>query len=172
MQGCGEQGPRRYTVTVYPSSLDADLSVYESIDETHPIENAFGPANSSNYAVVHWIKGADTHTYVYLNFDLSAIPLDATIISVACSIRVTMNGTQSTRWRVRETMLTSGTTQKSSVITPSMQSVSTFSDAGTWTPAELHEAKWMTHIQRRTSYVTTDYYLTIYGATLTVTYEI
>lgn len=171
MQGCGEQGPKRYTVTVYPSSLDTALSVYDSIDASYPIENAFTPSSSGTYARVNWVYGNNEHTWIYLNFDLSQIPLDATIISVACSVRQAMTGSQSTRWLIREAALTSGTTIKGSTWTPSMNAVLTVPNPGSWSAAELHEAKWMTHIQRR-NYGTTAYHCDLYGATLTVTYEI
>lgn len=167
----GGGGPRQYTITVYPSSLDTALSVYDSIQETHPIENAFTPYSSSTYARVYWVYGNDQHTWIYLNFDLSQIPLDATIISVSGTVRQAMTGTQSTRWRVREAALTSGTTIKSSIWTPSMNSPTTITDAGTWTAAELRDAKWMTHIQRR-GYGTTEYHCDLYGLSLTITYEV
>ena len=160
----------RETITVHPTSLDTVNSVYDSIDESYPIENAYALSSSTTYARVYWVYGNNEHTYIYLNFDLSSIPLDATIVSVACSVRQTMTGTQSTRWLIREAALTSGTTIKSNTITPNSTSKMTFSDAGTWTAAELHDAKWMTHIQRR-QYGTTSYHCDLYGASLTVEYE-
>ena len=171
MSGAGPGGPKRYTITVYPSSLDTTLSVYDSIDSAHPIENAFTASSSSTYARVYWVYGNNEHTWIYLNFDLSQIPLDATIISVSGTVRQIMTGYQSTRWLVREGALTSGTTIKSSIWTPSSNSAFTITDAGTWTAAELRDAKWMTHIQRR-NYGTTEYHCDLYGLSLTVTYEI
>lgn len=171
MQGAGPGGPKRYTITVYPSSLDTALSVYDSIDSAYPIENAFTASSSRTYARVHWVYGDSEHTWIYLNFDLSQIPLDATIISVSGSVRQVMTGYQSTRWKIREGALTSGTTIKSNIWTPSMNSATAITDAGTWTAAELRDAKWMTHIQRR-NYGTTEYHCDLYGITLTITYEI
>lgn len=172
IQGGG--GPRQYTVTVYPSLLDTANSVYDRIDADYPIANAFDAPSSSSQARAYWIKGASAETYVYLQFDLSSIPSNATILSVACSERTTMTGTQSTRWSVRNICVTSGTTVKSDLITAFDNNARSFSDMGTWTWAELQEARMRYHIKRGTNsnYYNIDYYLGIYGAALTVTYEV
>lgn len=172
MAAVGKKGPRQYTVTVYPSSLDEVNSVFESIDASYPIANAFTPSSSGSAARVHWVKGSGALTDIYLNFDLSSIPLDATILNVVATTKINMTGYQSSRWAERGAFLSSGLTDKSSQNSVSTTSAVTFSDPGEWTPAELHEAKLHVHLKRSSSYVNTDYYFSIYGATLTVTYEL
>lgn len=161
------------TITAYPSSLDTVNSVYDRIDDSYPISNAFAASSSTTQARVYWVKGSSAQTYVYLKFDLSSIPADATILSVGCSEKTNMTGTQSSRWSERDIYVTSGTTIKSGKMGTFDTSAHTFGDAGTWTWAELQEARMRYHIKRGTnsSYYNTDYYLAIYGATLTVTYE-
>ena len=159
--------PERYTITVYPSSLDDDNSVYDSYEN---LNNAFDSGSANNYANFHWVKGANAETKVYLNFDLSAIPEGAIIVDVSGKGRINTTGYQSDRWLVRGIYLCSGTTQKSNSMYPT--SLTSFSDSGEWTLEELRDAKICYYITRRTAYATTDYYLYVYGGSLTVTYDV
>lgn len=168
LKACYASGPKQYTITVYPSSLDDVNSTYESYTN---LNNAFDSGSASNYASFYWNKGASAETFVYLNFDLSAIPDNATIIEVSGQERVNTTGYQSSRWLTRGVFLTSGTTQKSNSQWTS--SLTAFNDAGTWTVAELHNAKLCYYIKRRdNSYNDTSFYMYVYGGSITVTYEV
>ena len=169
MMAITKKGKRQVTVTVYPSSLDDVNSIYESYTD---LDKAFDSGSANNYARFHLIKGSQAQTFVYLNFDLSAIPDGATIVSVSAEGRMNMTGYQSTRWSDRGMWLASGTTQKSEKIYPT--SLTEFSDVGTWTLAELKEAKMCWYVKRsgNSSYYNTDYYIYVYGGSITVTYEI
>lgn len=167
LMSAGKRGPKQYTITVYPSSLDDTNSVYESYTN---LDRAFDNGSANNYASFYWVLGAGAKTEVYLNFDLSAIPNGARIISVSGAARVNTNGYQSSRWTARGCYLASGTTQKSN--SHFSNSLTTFTDPGEWTVEELHNAKLCFTITRGSSYATTSYYLQIYGGSITVTYEV
>ena len=156
----------RETRTFTPSSLDDVNSVYVSYTN---LNNAFDNGSANNYANFYWVKGAGAETLVYLNFDTSAIPSNATIIEVSGKARINMTGYQSGRWSSRGTCLCSGTTRKSSTLYSN--SLASFSDAGTWTVAELRDAKLLYYVTRGSTAPNEDYYLYVFGGSITVTYE-
>lgn len=172
MAAVGRKGPRQYTITVHPTLTDSSLSDYESVDNEG---RAFADSSSTTYASYHWNKGSGAETFVYLDFDFSQIPLDATIISVTGSKKVNMTGYQSSRWSARSVALSCGTTIKSTEYAMGGSAANWSEEqAGTWTAAELHDAKLRIYVKRSTnsSYYNSDYVLQVYGADMTVTYEI
>lgn len=157
------------TVSADLSSLDDVNSAYLSVDN---LQRAFAGSSSGNYASFHWVQGAGAETKVYLNFDFSSIPANATILSVTGSKKVNMTGYQSSRWTSRGVCLVSGDTVKSTTYAMSSNAASwDETQAGTWTLEEIRKAQLLVYVTRSSSYVSTDYVLQVYGATMTVTYE-
>lgn len=168
MAAVGRKGPRQYTVTVYPSSLDENISEY---DRYTNLNNALDSGSANNYASFYWVKGPSAETHVYLNFDLSGIPAGATILEVSGKARVNTTGYQSTRWAERGVYLTAGTLRKSNGLWSN--SLASFSSPGEWILEELYNAKLCYYIKRKSgSYLQDDFYMYVYGGSITVTYEI
>ena len=109
---------------------------------------------------------------MYLKFDFSSIPADATIKTVTAKAKGYVNTTNSSRVTSRQMQLATGTTLKGSALTMSNSTTEqTFSSVGTWTRAELLNAGIRYYVKRGTSNTSSSYNFRMYGATMTVTYE-
>lgn len=160
------------TITAHPTSYDTTNYSYGSISSSHPMSNAYTDSSSTTYAQITWKTGRNAETYIYVRFDLSAIPAGATIKSVSAKAKGYINTTSSSRVTSRQMQLATGTTLKGSALTLSTSTAEqTFSDVGTWTRDELQNAGVKFYIKRGTSNTSSTYNLRIYGATITVTYE-
>lgn len=160
------------TITVHPTSYDTTHYSYASISSSYPISNAYTDSSSTTYCQVNWKTGSNAETYVYLKFDCSSIPSNATIKSVTAKAKGYVNTTNSSRVTSRQMQLATGTTLKGSALTLSNStSEQTFSSVGTWTRAELLDAGIRYYVKRGTSNTSSSYNIRMYGATLTVTYE-
>lgn len=163
---------KQETVSRHPSSYDTSHYSYASISSSYPITNAYTDSSSTNYCQVSWKTGSGAETYVYLKFDFSDIPANATIQSVSAKAKGYVNTTNSSRVTTRQMQLATGTTLKGSALTLSTStSEQTFSSVGTWTRAELLDAGVRYYVKRGTSNTTSTYNLRMYGATMTVTYQ-
>lgn len=163
---------REATISAHPTSYDTSHYSYASISSSYPIGNAYTDSNSTSYCQVSWKTGSSAETYVYLKFNLSEIPNDATIKTVTAKAKGYVNTTNSSRVTTRQMQLATGTTLKGSALTLSNStSEQTFSNVGTWTVAELHDARIRYYVKRGTSNTSSTYQMRMYGATITVTYE-
>ena len=166
--------------TFIPSSFDSVNSVYDTtggdnnngIYQTNYIENGFTDATSSTRAAIYSKTGSRAVTYIYYNFDCSAIPSAATINSVSCVFK---GGTQgSTYYSAYTAQLCSGTATKGTAqsVTGTNSSPSTVTlTGGTWTRSELDNAKILFKVTRGTSNTNSGSTVSFYGATLTVDYS-
>ena len=160
------------TLEVNPSSFDDDASQYASISSSYPVSNGFTPSSSTTYAQFNLTTGSQAYTRIYYDFDCSAIPEGATINSVACSTKAYINTTNSSRISQRVIQLYSGDTAKGSTSTISNSTTSFDMTPGTWTRAELQNARIVITIRRGTSNTTSTYNVRFYGATFTINYSI
>lgn len=160
------------SISANPSSYDTSNYSYASINSSYPIANAYTASNSTNYCQVNLKTGNNAETYVYLKFDFSAIPDGATIKSVSAKAKGYISTTTSSRVGTRQMQLAAGTKLKGSALTMSTSATEqTFSSVGTWTMAEILTAGVRYYAKRGTSNTTTNYYIRMYGATMTVSYE-
>lgn len=160
------------TLTFIPVSLDTVNSDFPGTYYNNlEIDNAFTNASSSTRAALYTNTGSRATTTVYLNFDCSEIPTGATINSISCQVKC---GTQGTNYfGTRTVQMTTGTTEKGSATTMSGSNSSPTTHTltvGSWTAAELQNAKLKFYIQRGTSNTTTGATFSIFGATLSVSY--
>ena len=154
------------------SSHDTTHYSYASVSSSYPLSNAYHGSSNTTYGQVSWKTGSGAETYVYLRFDFSEIPENATIKSVSASAKGYVNTTNSSRVTTRQMQLASGTTLKGSALTLSTStSTQTFSNTGSWTRNELQSAGVRYYVKRGTSNTSSTYQLRLYGATMTVTYE-
>lgn len=159
------------TLSAHPSSYDTSNHSYASISSSYPITNAYTDSSSTTYCQVSWKTGSQAETYVYLRFDFSDIPANATITSVSATANGYVNTTNSSRVTTRQMQLCTGTTLKGSALTISNSvSEQTFSNTGTWTRAELNSAGIRYYVKRGTSNTSSTYQMRMYGATMTVNY--
>ena len=163
---------RSGSISAHPTSYDTSHYSYASVSTQYPISNAYTDSSSTSYGQVSWKTGQNAETYVYLKFDFSSIPANATIKTVTAKARGYVNTTNSSRVTSRQMQLATGTTLKGSALTISNStSEQTFSSVGTWTRAELLDAGVRFYVKRGTSNTSSEYTMRMYGATMTVTYE-
>lgn len=148
-----------------PVSYDPDYQAYSAID----LNSALTDVTSANYASLHLTRGANAETYIYYNFGLN-IPAGAQIVSVTARARSLVNTTLSSSIKVRTVQLYSGATPKGTATNLNSTFTTQTLNAGTWTAAELNDAKIRWYVQRNTSNVNTDYYMWISGADIHVEY--
>lgn len=152
----------------HPTSYNDGYSAYSVSN----LDSAYADSSSTTYAQVNLTRGSGAETEIYYNFgSLSAIPANATILSVTCSCKLSINTTTASRVATREAQLYSGTTAKGSASTVANSTTAFSMTCGTWTRDELQNAKIRLHAVRGSSSTTTNYYFRFYGATLTVTWK-
>lgn len=160
------------TLTLYPSSYDTTDYKYASVHTSYPLSVPIGKSSSNtSYAQINLTTGSQAETWVYYKFDTSAIPQDATIVSVSCVAKGYISQTNSSRITTRQIQAFSGTTAKGSASTLTSTATSYNMSIGTWTRAELNDFRVRLYGKRGTSNTTTNYYLRFYGATLTIVYN-
>lgn len=163
-----QKGLTESTVKFNPSAFVS--GTYKSISgQTNPVGKS---ETSTSYATVNLTNGSRATTNAIWSFDCSSIPEGAEIVSVTCKAKCSINNTQSSRISTRKIQLYSNTTAKGSAYTVANSTTAFSITAGTWTRAELQNARIRLDATRGTSSTTTSYYFRFYGATLTVTYRI
>ena len=155
------------TVSSHPVSYDDGYEAYS----VSGLNQAETDSDSTNYATINLSRGESAETEIFYNFDLN-IPTGATIDSVTCTAKCYISSTNSSRISTRQIQLYSGTTAKGTAYTVS-NSTNEFSiTPGTWTAAELNNAKIRIHAVRGSSNTTTNYSFRFYGATINVEYSV
>lgn len=136
---------------------------------SYPITNGYTDSSSTTYARFTLSSGSTGS--IYFTFDTSAIPADATIDSIACSVRARVSSTS--RVTSTQAQLYSGTTAKGSNSTfASTSTTNTFSlTCGTWTRAELDDLRLkIGGTGSSGSGGGSSRYIYFYGADVTITY--
>lgn len=150
--------------------FDSDNSTYDSVYSS--INNGYSGADDDSYASFYINTGYGAETWVYYGFDFSDIPESATITSVSCRAKGYINTTNSSRVTTRTIAAYTGTTQKGSTSTISNSTSAVTLSVGSWTRAELQNAKVGIHVVRGSSNTTSNYQVRFYGATMTVDYSV
>ena len=159
------------TDTFIPTSYDSSNSSYDSIYEGSPT-NGLTAHTDSNRICAYVTQTAYAEAKLTYNFDCSSIPQNATITSVTCiaSAACYSNGQY---FNTRTLQLYSGSTAKGSATTITGTGNTRTEhniSGGTWTRAELDNAKIVLYIQRGNN--TTQASFSFWGATLSVSYTL
>lgn len=157
------------TLVIHPSGIDTSQSSYSTASNN---ANAYDDTDSTTYSTISLTTGSSASSYVTYTFDTSGIPEEATIDSVACTAKARISSTSYVSTATLQ--LYSGTTAKGS--TTSFRSTSTSTiytlSVGSWTKAELANARIRATATRGTSNTSRSAYIYFYGANLTITYTI
>ncbi len=156
------------TNTITSSLVSYDLDYHIHANSAN-LNNACD-GDDSTYASIRFVNGNNAETYIFYNFGTINIPQGAMNISVTCSVKGYLNYTGGTSTRTLQ--LYSGSTPMGTATNiTTQQSVQTLSlTPGTWTAAQLSEAKLRFYAKRNTSATTTNRLYRIYEAVMTVTY--
>ena len=150
------------TLTFNPSAYDSGTF---TTGTQYPTSNGLTNTSSTSYAR---FTVSTTRQYCIYSFNVTGIPSNATITSISCSVKAYATNTNVT---TRTVQLYSGTTAMGSAYTlPTSNSTFTITNPGTWTLAQLGNAKIRFTGQRSSGNNT--YYIRFYGANLSITYSI
>ena len=136
------------------------------------LANAQAGSGNTSYAQINLTRNANAVTQIYYNFGTLDIPSGATICSVSCTCKCSINQTNSSRITTRQAQLYSGSTAMGTAYTVANSTTAFSITAGTWTASQLASAKLRLYAVRGTSNTTSSYYFRLYGATLTVNYTL
>ena len=167
----GQPQPVEHTLTVLLSSYDSTDKSYYNITG---VSNAYldPDTNSSTSSVCGVVmkRGSNAETWCYFKFDTSALPADATIVSVACKARTGISTTSTTYVTSKGCVMCSGTTVKTPSITVSNNGYLRSFETGNWTLEELRDVRVKLYGTRGTTNTSSNYALRMYGAELTIVY--
>ena len=150
-------------------SYDSGYSAYSVSN----LQNAFADSTNTSYAQINLTRNANAVTQIYYNFDTLNIPSGATINSVTCTCKCSINNTTASRVATREAQLYRGTTAMGTAYTVANSTTAFSITPGTWTADQLNSGvKLRLYAVRGTSNTTSSYYFRLYGATLSVSYTI
>lgn len=157
------------TLAFIPSSYDSSNYSYSAVTN---MSNGYTNSASTNYAQIGLKTGASAETYVYWVFNVTGIPENATIDSVSCTCKCSINQTSSTRVTARQVQLFAGTTAKGSATTVANNTNALSITPGSWTASEIQNARLRVYAKRGDSNTNTSTYFRFYGASLTVSYSL
>lgn len=156
------------SISKHPVSYDSDRK-WNAANNT---ANGYTDSSSTNYCLIGLTFGSNAETMVNWNFgSFSSIPDGATIDSVTCTCKCSINNTTASRIPIRTAQLYSGSAAKGSAYTLANSTTVFNITPGTWTREELQSAKLRLYAKRGTSSTQTGYYIYFYGATMTVEYS-
>lgn len=159
------------TFTGVPTSYDSANSTYDGI-YSGSTSDGLTSHTDSNRICVYANTAANSVSKLTYNFDCSSIPQDAVITSVTC-IASAACYSSGQYFSTRTLQLYSGSTAKgtATTITGSGGTRTEHNiSGGSWTRAELDNAKIVVYIQRGSN--TTQASFSFWGATLTVAYTV
>lgn len=156
------------TLTVVPSGYDTTRTAWYSASN---IQNGYADTTNTTPAYIYLTRGGMAETYIYYTFDVSAIPVGATINSVTGKVKCFISETTSSRITQRNIQLFSGSTAKGNATT--IDSMTSLFDLtpGNWTREELDNISLRAYAQRSYTGTNNNYYITFYGAEITIEYE-
>lgn len=166
-----DAGVTEQTITVYPSSYDTVNSAYHSW--TNPATNAYASASSTTEARARLTSGSGAETKVYWQFDLSAIPVGATIKSIELKVKARISATNTSYVQSQYLVVCNGTTEAGTQQAMTTTSTEYTLNVGTgWTRDSIQNLTVLEYAKRASSNVTSAYYFAFSGADLTVTYTV
>lgn len=162
------------SLKVTPISLDTNLSDYDSINSAYPLRNILGKdETNSTFTRFNMNTGVLAYTYVFLMFDFSAIPENATINRVSCSCKCKCSNSSAMVAGNNDIALC----ENSSVIVRSSSTQTFYTSASTETissveitRAQLNNLRFRLLGARGSIGTSRTHYLDLYGVSITVAY--
>lgn len=153
------------TVTLVPSSYTGASNCTDG--SSYPFTNGYTDTSSTTYARLQTSTSGQYVGSVYYCFDTSSIPANAVINSVTVKAKFSVNST--TNITEVSVQAATGTTLKGSANTTMSTTATVYTlTAGTWTRAELDDARLFLSFTRKSGGGSRYFYF--YGAELIVDY--
>lgn len=157
-------GPQEHTITLHPSSYDTENHSWYSASN---ISRGYTSDTSTTYATIT-CDGNGAEAFIHYKFDTSQIPDGATIVSVECKVKLSING-NSTTTPIKRVQMFTGLTAKGTPTAAGSSATTYDLDCGDWTLAELRDIRVRPYMKEGNS-TTSRYRIAFYGATLTIKY--
>jgi hypothetical protein len=152
--------------------FDDVSSRYQSESSTHPFSTIIGKGSDNTDSYAEWtiVQGKSAQSHVYYRFDVSSIPKDATINSVNCTARVARQNSRLTEFSSLTLKIVVGALEETehvtvkndeSVAVYDLPSINKSRDLLTTVGISLHSSRGFFSS-------TTDFWVRLYGATLSV----
>lgn len=159
------------TETFHATGYDEDLSSFASVGNPN---NFVGKA-STNTSYTQWglVTGSLAETFVFITFDFSSIPSNATINSVEAKIKVVGTGsaTYVSPRQVRAYKSETDTIGYSTTLTTSTQTITMNLGSGAWNYDRIKNFMIRAYAKRTSKNTSTAYYIRVYGVDVTVNYS-
>lgn len=168
-----EAGATEYTVTFFLSSYIPKATDGAWYNLTGAANAYLDPDNNtSDFAAVVMTRGANAASHCYFCFDTSSIPANAKIVSVTCKARPGTSTNNTSYIATKGCVMCAGTTEKTpSIATTASNYLRTFEET-TWTREEVSDIRIKLYGTRGTSNTSSNYTLRMYGAELTIKYQV
>ena len=152
----------------HPETYDeVDYSYYTA----NNLSRGLADHKSTNYALINVTRGTLAESWFYYKFDTSAIPQNAVIDSITCTIKGITNTVNANLLATHEIWLCSGTQTKGEPFVTTTSTVArNIPNCGSWTRAELNDLRLKLYAVRGPS-ATQGYYFHFYGATVSIEYH-
>ena len=180
IQSAGDSSTGSYNIAFYNANRSSYYSTYtntsdnavDGVYNNNVPANGIGGASSTTRACVFSNTGSGVSSWLSYDFDLSAIPANAIISSVTCSVKAAYYS--ASYFNTHEAQLYTGNTAKGTSVnvtgTGSSGSTHTIDGGNSWTRSELNDINVRYTVTRGTSNTTAAASFSFYGATLSVTY--
>ena len=162
------------TITLHPSQVVAEESVYDSVSADAPLTKPIGKGTTNTtYAEIYLVWGRQAETYVTYRFDTSSIPAGATIKKVTLRAKGDVETENTNRISITQVRLLSGQDVLAASNDYAFGQMASVAEAiaTNVTRAQLDDAKIKLFAQRGGWYVNNAYFMRFYGADLIVEYE-
>ena len=148
-------GKQQGTLVVYPSG-------YDNVDIKGYVNNVGRMYTGSDSTSCGYLfSDYQQECWLYLTFDMSALPSNATILSASCTVKGFSQA------QTKQFIMYSSAVPKETKNMGTSASVSEF-DLSHWSASELKDAKLKVYGNNNAA---TNYAIAVYGATLTINYE-
>lgn len=152
--------------------FDNVSSRYQSESSQHPFSTIIGKGsdNTDSYAEWNIVQGRSAQSHVYYRFDVSSIPMDATINSVNCKARVSRQSSKLTEFSSLTLKIVVGALEETEYVTVEKdESVKVYDLPSISKSRDLLATVGIgLHSSRGFFSATTDYWVRLYGATLSI----
>ena len=160
------------TKTFYPTGWDSTHSIFASNTNTSTFSNFIGKSETNgSYGQVYLTTGSRAETKLFIDYDFSSIPSNATITSITGKAKAYGSGstTYVTNKQIGEAI------NQEFLGTPVTFGTSTaafnLSFSSNITRKQLENMQLLMYFKRGTSSTTSNFYGRFYGASITVTYS-
>ena len=160
------------SVTLLPSAYDSSQSSYASVNSSYPLSNGLNSSpDSDTYAEINLTTGNRAASMLAVKFDMSQVPVGATIDSIACRIKARISNSSPYVLTGVAQLYYGATAMGGEVELGTSAVAQTFNDVGYWDRDRLSQLTLLITCTRGVMGGSNSQTLRFYGAELVVNYS-